>query len=429
MKKNTLLLVFSIAASIALTAQTVTHQISTGAGYGKFAYYKLTDGTSQQVANDAWDIAFSNLGTTQAGIFFNESTNTVQGQAVPGIEAYNTGSFDFSEAVDLGSLTPDQLLFNPELSWAEGAFNTLKDPNDPLDLGWGTYNPATNQADGLRVFALKLRNGQYKKLFFESYNGQSYTFKAADLNGANEQTYTVTRTTGNGSPLVYFSFNNPAPATPVNWDLVFCRYTTLLFDGQGYIPYNVAGILSNEGILTAKAVGVDPATVDYHDYLDSLGSRLDIIGHDWKYFSGTAWTVVADHAYFAKTTDGKLYQIVFTNFGGSINGTATLNRTYLTQLSATHDLPEGILDAAVFPNPVADHLTVALTATGAVNAKIQLVSTAGQVVWSGIQAIQTGLNILKINQLPAIPAGIYTIQVQLPSGQFSRPIAIGGSQR
>ena len=88
---------------------------------------------------------------------------------------------------------------------------------------------------------------------------------------------------------------------------------------------------------------------------------------------------------------------------GSINGTATLDRTYLTQLSAAHDLPEGIQDAAVFPNPAADHLTIALTAKDAATAKIQLVNTSGQTVWSGSQLIQEGLNVLGIKQLPALP--------------------------
>ena len=429
MKKYFLFIAFLFATSAALTAQTVIHQVSTGTGYAKFSYYKLNDGATQQVNNDAWDIAFSNLGVQQAGIFVNESTNTVQGQAQPGVELFETGLFDFTETVSQASLTEDLRLYNPKLSWAEGAFNTLKDPTDPLDFGWGSYNPPANQVEGLRVFAIKLRNGQYKKLFFETYNGQVYTFKAADLNGANEQTYSVAKSAGNGSPVVYFSFANATPVTPTGWDLVFCRYTTLLFDGQGYIPYNVAGILSNDGVLTAKAIGVDPATVDYQVYVDSLNSRLDIIGHDWKSFSGTEWVVPADRAYFAKTKDGKLYKIVFIDFEGSSTGTGTLERTYLAQLSATSDLPAGIIDAAVFPNPVIDHLTVSFTATVATPATLQVVNTNGQTVWTGNARVQTGLNVIEIDHLPSLPAGNYAINMQLPSGQFTRQVVINGNIR
>ncbi len=74
-----------------LPAQTAIHQISTGNGYGKSAYYKFTDGASQQIAHDAWDIAFSNLGPQQAGIFVNESTASVNGQPGPAVEAPGRG--------------------------------------------------------------------------------------------------------------------------------------------------------------------------------------------------------------------------------------------------------------------------------------------------------------------------------------------------
>lgn len=422
MKKHTLFVL--TLATVSLQAQTNIHQISTGTGYAKFGYYQLSDGATQQVNNDAWDIAFGNLGPASAGIFVNESTHSVQGQAQPGVEVFDTGIFDFSQTIDQGSLTAELRLYNPETSWHEGAFNTVKDPSDPFDLGWGSYDPVTHQVDGIRVFAVKLRNGQYKKLLFESYDGQTYIFKAADLNGANEQTYTINKNAGNGSPVVYFSFANANPTTPTAWDLVFCRYSTLLFDGQEYIQYGVAGILSNDGVQTAKAVGVDPATVDYQLYLDSLNSRPDIIGHDWKSFSGTAWEVSSDHAYFAKAKDGKLYKIVFIDFEGSSTGTATLERTYITQLSATNDLPAGITEAAVFPNPVADHLTVSFTATSAVEATFNIVNIQGQMVWSGNTRTQQGLNVFEINQLPSLATGTYLLNMQLPSGQFSRQIVV-----
>ena len=96
MKKYFLFIAFLFATNSVLTAQTVI-QVSTGTGYAKFSYYKLNDGATQQVNNDAWDIAFSNLGVQQAGIFVNESTNTVQGQAQPGVELFETGLFDFTE--------------------------------------------------------------------------------------------------------------------------------------------------------------------------------------------------------------------------------------------------------------------------------------------------------------------------------------------
>ncbi|MEZ4963632.1 MAG: HmuY family protein [Saprospiraceae bacterium] len=409
-----------------LNAQTSTYQISAGAGYAQSGYYKLADGTSQQVAYDDWDLAFSNLGINDVGIFFNESTASSMGQATPAIEVYDPFVFDFSENINSGDLTDDQLLYNPEVSWAEGAFNTVKDTLNPLDHGWGAFNDFTQMIEGYRVFVIKLRNGQYRKIIFDTYDGSAYTFRVADLDGSNEQSHTVNNNFGNGSPVVYFSFANGANVTtPTGWDLVFCRYITPLFDGTGYLPHPVTGILVSDGIQTAKATGVDPASVDYHDYLDSLKTRLDVIGHDWKVLSGFNWSVPDDVAYFVKKPNGDLYKLVFIAFAGSGTGTGTLEQTYLGQLSSAPDLPAGIQEVLVYPNPVAEKLTVSFVAERSTAASLQLFNANGQLVWEGNAHAQTGLNVLEISNLPALSAGPYILNVKLPNGQFSRTVMVG----
>ncbi|MBV6442114.1 MAG: T9SS C-terminal target domain-containing protein [Haliscomenobacteraceae bacterium CHB4] len=409
-----------------LNAQTTTHQISAGPGYAQSGYFKLSDGTGQQVPHDAWDIAFSNLGSQQAGIFFNESTASSMGQPTAPIEAYDPFVFDFGESIDPANLTEDLRIYNPETTWAEGAFNTMKDTSNAFDYGWGVYNPAQSKITGSRVFALKLRNGQYRKIMFDEYDGSTYTFRIANLDGSNLETHTIDTDFNNGSPVTYFSFATGANVTtPTAWDMVFCRYVAFLFDGTNYLPYFVTGILMNDGIQTARAAGVDPATVDYQDYLDSLKNRIDVIGHDWKAFSGISWSVAGDVAYFVKTKDNKLYKIVFTAFGGSANGTGTFEKTYLGELTSAPDLPAGIREVLVYPNPVADRLGISFTSESAANASLRLSDTGGRIVWSGNARVQPGLNVLDINDLPSLPAGNYILNVQLPAGQFSRNIAKG----
>jgi hypothetical protein len=240
------------------------------------------------------------------------------------------------------------------------------------------------------------------------------------------ETKTVNTNFGNGSPVVYFSLTNGTNVTTAtDWNLVFCRYVTPLFDGTGYIPYKVTGILVNDGIQTAKATGIDPATVDYEDYLDSLKTRLDVIGHDWKYFSGTAWSVPSDVAYFVKTKDNKLYKLVFIDFEGSSTGVGTFERTYLGELSSAPDLPAGIQEVLIFPNPVAERLNISFTSETATAASLRLLNSAGQTVWTGVARVQTGLNVLEVNDLPSLPTGNYFLNAQLPAGQFSRNIIIG----
>ncbi|MFN4256786.1 MAG: HmuY family protein [Saprospiraceae bacterium] len=414
-----------VLSGTAIFAQTTIDQISAGAGYAKAGFYKLADGTSEQVAHDAWDIAFSNLGPQHAGVFVNESSATVMGQPMPSLELYDTYLTDFTETVNPSSLTADQRLFNPESSWSEGAFNTVKDPSNPFDLGWGTYNVATHKVVGNRVFALKLRNGQFRKIIIDEFSGSAYTFRIANLDGTGLETKTVSTAFGNGSPVVYFSLANGTNVpTPTNWDLVFCRYITPLWDGQGYLPYSVTGILSGQGVLAAKAVNVDPATVKHEDYLDSLSTRLDVVGHDWKAFNN-GWSVAEDHVYFVKTRDSKLYKIVFLDFEGSSTGTGTFEKTLIGTFSSASDLPTGIREALVFPNPVAERLTLSFTSEVASDLSLRLTNIAGQQFWSSQTRAQNGLNVLEINDLPTLPAGNYVLTAQLPNGQFSRQITVG----
>ena len=428
MNKTTLLFCLLSASMFpALRAQT-TDQISTGAGYGKFSYYKLSDGSSQQVANDAWDIAFSNLGAQSAGIFINESTSSSMGQTVPGVEAYDPFVFDFNTTIQPGDILPENQLFNPESSWAQGAFNTPADTTDPLDYGWGVYDAGQSKTTGYRVFVLKLRNGEYRKIMFDAYDGTQFSFRVAKLDGAGMTSHTVVTAPGNGSPLVYFSLgpNGANVVTPTGWDLVFCRYMALLDAGGDPVPYAVTGILSADSVEVARAANVDPATVNYADYLDSFSTRLDVINHDWKFFDlSQGWYVSSDRAYFVKTPQNDLYKLVFTAFGGSSNGTATVQRGYLGKLTATHDLPDGIREVLVYPNPVAHKFYLSFTAEAREPITLQLLNNAGQTVWTGVSQTHSGLNVLEIDRLPSLPAGVYTLNVRMPAGKFSRSIVVG----
>lgn len=421
----TCLLLASLAPAI--RAQT-TNQISTGAGYTKFSYYKLSDGSSQQIPNDAWDIAFSNLGPQSPGIFINESTSSSMGQTVLGMEVYDPYVSDFDLTIDPADILPEYQLFNPEESWAEGAFNTIADSLDNTDFGWGYFDAGQAKVLGSRVFVLKLRNGEYRKIFFDEFNGTQYSFRVAKLDGSSLTTHTVNTAYGNGSPLVYFSLgaNGSNVTTATGWDLVFCRYVALLNAGGDLVPYFVTGVLSADSVQVARAANVDPATVDYTAYLDSFSTRLDVINHDWKFFDlSQGWFVADDRAYFVKTPQNDLYKIVFTAFGGSTNGTATVQRTYIGKLSATDDLPAGIEEVLVYPNPAADRLTLSFTARAAAPVSLRLLNSAGQAVWTGRSQAVSGLNVQEINHLPSLPAGVYTLQVQLPAGQFSRSVAVG----
>jgi hypothetical protein len=119
-------------------------EISTGAGYNMQSYVNIGDGTSRQIANSAWDIAFS-IAPEDAGVFINESVGSTPGTSA--IQLFYTLSEDFSEVPDTGDFQ-DFPLSNSERSWTYGAFNEIRSDQDPLDFGWGNYDEQSGEISG-----------------------------------------------------------------------------------------------------------------------------------------------------------------------------------------------------------------------------------------------------------------------------------------
>jgi hypothetical protein len=416
MRQSTLLFLCVMLAG-ALFGQEF-QKISTGAGYQRQSFVSLAAGMEKQVLNTAWDIAFTVYGQQDAGIFINESAGTVMGQPQAAVELYDAKTTDFSAQPDPEAIK-DFRLFNRERNWFYGAFNERRDTTKPTDYGWGTYNPMTNQVVGSAVYVLKLRNGQFRKIKIESLAGTTYTFRYANLDGSDEQVRTIDKLGYPGKVLAYFSFstnnvvNDVEPAT--GFDLIYCRYTTPQFDSINNVTlqYMVTGILHNRGVQSAKAVGVNPQTVKFEDYQNSLRSELDIIGHDWKTFTGTGWVVPQDRVYFVKTATNRVWKIQFIDFEGVATGNTVFEKTNLGVVSAI-EAPQALgLQALTYPNPVREHLTVALDVPSALarEAQLDVTDLQGRTIRSMHVALNEGFQVF---ELPAAEwaGGLYVLRLR-----------------
>jgi len=378
-------------------------QISTGAGYQRQSYINLGAGTEKQVLNTAWDIAFTVYGQQDGGIFVNESAGTSMGQPQAAVELYDAQTNDFSAQPN-----PDALqnfrLFNRERNWFYGAFNERRDTTKQTDYGWGSYNFMTNQVVGNAVYVIKLRNGQFRKIKIESLSGTTYTFRYANLDGSNEQLKTINKADHPGKVLAYFSFatGNTVDVEPAtgSFDLLYCRYTTPQFDSINNVmlQYMVTGILSGRGVQVAKAVGVNPQTVKFDDYRNSLRSELDVIGHDWKTFTGTGWVVPSDRVYFVKTAANRVWKIHFIDFEGSATGTATFEKADLGLVSAV-EAPQALgLQVLTYPNPVREQLTAALEVPSALarEAQLEVIDLQGRAISSQRVLLTEGFQVIEL---------------------------------
>jgi hypothetical protein len=396
-------------------------QVATGAGYQNQAFYRLSDNNVAQLPNESWDLAFSMTGQFNVGIAVNESTTSITGAPAAELVIYQTSLRDFSVAVDSTHLAGR--ILNDESSWAEGgALSLVANPADPFDFGWGSYSPVTHTLSGTRVFAAKLRDGSFKKFIVSSFAGNTFTLKYANFDGSDEKTVAINRGDYPENVLVFFSFSTGEVLAPIGtWDLMFGRYLTKLDDGEGNIlDYPVTGVLSNGMIEAVKLQGVNPATVNYTEYLDSFSTRLDVIGHDWKAFSFTqGWVIPQDLVFFAKTPSNEVYKLVFVDFEGSSTGVSTIEKTALGILSSSRNLQSSFKEASVFPNPVVDQSTVVFTAERSY-AQLPLVirDLSGRILWQAAVRADEGLNAIAIPALPLAP-GMYFLSVGLPQDQFT----------
>ncbi|MEM9819477.1 MAG: HmuY family protein [Bacteroidota bacterium] len=421
--KRLYILLINICFITNLSAQEVD-LVSVGASYAEQTYYTIESGATMSHSNEIWDLAFI-TSPGGYGISINEAVGLSFGPPLPQLELYLVNSTDFDN-VDTSGMNR---IYNNESSWGEGAFNNVNDPNNAFDLGWGTYNPGNNQVTASRVFVIKLRSGEHKKIEILSLIGGVYTFRYADLNGANETTQTVAKADFEGRSLAYFSFEEEAALDlePEKWDLLFTRYSTPLDDGTPFpLNYIVTGVLSGAGVEVAQADGIDPQSVNYLDYEDNYITELDEIGFDWKDFDlGTfQWSLINDRVYFVKTAESALWKLQFIDFEGSSTGTSALLKTFETQLTSTEEAYENLTSFEIFPNPAKDFVNVALELNSNVReGNIVITNALGQLVLSRKVSLQSGFNVETI-ALPSLTAGVYQLSLQLETEQITQPLII-----
>ena len=278
--------------------------ITMGAGYATDIFYSLKDGIIAEVPRTNWDIAFS-VNAQSSAILINEAAG-VELKAYPTQEGWT-----WNDAVDLTDYDSWDNLYNPDTTWAEGAFGM--NAAGGLNYGWGDYNMATHNVEGVSLYIIKTRSGAMMKIFIEmKYSSQQrYTFKYAGLDGKAEQSVDLDCSTSEAN-FVYYSLDDNLrldrePAKD-SWDMVFTKYV------DNTMVYPVTGVLTNEGV---ESIEKDATTID--DVLwsvDDYSDDINIIGSDWKSFDmeNMKYVVEEGRVYIVKNMEGKEYLLHFTGF-------------------------------------------------------------------------------------------------------------------
>lgn len=162
-----------------------------------------------------------------------------------------------------------------------------------------------------------------KKIVFGFDDENNYTLRFADLNGNNEQAAVIVKDTTKN--FVCFSFESGVvdiEPNKANWDLLFTKYSTLLYtnDGDPY-PYLVTGVLLNPYRVEAVRDSVnafDEISLEKAENL-ILSPQMDIIGYEWKEydFDNSMYTVLPEKIYVIKDTQGYYYKLRFIDYYNS----------------------------------------------------------------------------------------------------------------
>lgn len=407
-----------------LYGQSTFREISTGNSYVNQVFFELENFQPIAVPNESWDIAFTAFGLQDAGIHINESAAI--SNTPPPLELYYAPTNDFADEIKEGEIVADRLV-NSEESWNNGAFNSGRIIENPLDYGWGMYNPQVNQVIGNKVFVLKMRDGNYKKLKIDSLVISTYYFRHAELDGSNEQSARVDKADFADAGFAFFSFssNSTINTIPEKWDLMYGRYRTIL--PQDSTPYDVTGILSHPNLKVAEVKGMAADQVDVNTSL-TFEDRIDIIGSDWKGFDfQIGWVLQDSLSYVVKMPNNHLYKLVFIDFSGSSSGgTSTFEQTDLGLLSSNQDLAPAGASWSVFPNPIqGGRFTLSLDLEQQLEeVEVSLFNALGQPLWRRSLSPRIGLNAYEL-ALPAhIPAGQYWLRLQAATGQLTKTVFV-----
>ena len=155
----------------------------------------MQNGLIKAEPSNNWEIAFA-TNAYSPSIIINEAY---------GVKVY-TASNDITQwsSLDTSGMLQNQL-HNSSQDWELGALCNMGTFHP--DYGWGTYDFITHNINGSRIFVLALPNGTLKKLKIDVMSGfgQSFTFTYADLDGSNEVTQNVSKSTYSSKNFIYYS--------------------------------------------------------------------------------------------------------------------------------------------------------------------------------------------------------------------------------
>jgi Secretion system C-terminal sorting domain len=421
MKRTTTLVLLIALSFTTISAQTLD-TLTMGAGYSVQSWYKFETDKETKAPINNWDLAFTTR-KQDAAIWVNHAALLYKAAAPA--SAWATMVVDTTALLATG-----QTQVNTDTSWYVGAMNRTAD--NVFDYGWGNYNIASHNVTGDSVYVIKAAtDGKWRKILIERLAlDTSFFVRIADLNGANQTTFEVKKGNYTGKNFGYYSFATAAQLDrePLakDWDVTVWRHWGLTPDANGvYQAYLLTGFLQNNGTSVAKVTKRDTVNDSYAG--QAFKPQINVIGADWKSFNPATnlWKLVDSTAYFVKTSNGKIYKMIFTGFGGTGTGNCIFTREYINQVTSVKLADNKIAALAVSPNPATDGQFNIVYDLGKMpqQADFQLINLAGQAIYRQKLQNTEGVQILQMPHLN-LSNGVYLARLTFDGQTLVRKIVI-----
>jgi hypothetical protein len=280
----------------------LSRSITMSSDYRAQIFYNLEkDSVIGHNTKTDWDIAFD----------VPEVLTSQNGQNTEGSKIYlNQAKYMFAwqtNKTELEALT-DTLGFFKNRRW-DASNNT-----DTMAIGSVKAQGNAIWIDrGLNEFGDPLDFIRFK---FISTTKEKYVFKILRQGATVSEQFEIQRDTNYNR--VYFSFNNNKAVKiepkKTEWDLQFTQY--MFTFKNPYTPYLVVGVLLNP--LNTQAVADSSYTFSKIDKIVAqnlkLSNRIDVIGYDWKAFSGNIYKVQQAYNYIISDQKNYLWKLHFIDF-------------------------------------------------------------------------------------------------------------------
>lgn len=409
--KKIILSIISFATITATQAQQVSDMVSTSSGI-KSVFYSLANGEVSAPSNEVWDLAF-NTNLFEANIRIN---------GAKGVELYAYPAGDTSDfmTLDTTGLSTWESLHNSTERWQDGAFNANA-TSAVFDFGWGVYNSSTNTVNGDSLFVVKTITGEVKKLWLKSLTSGGYNFKYSNLDNSDMIDESVLLANYSNKNYFYYSLDNniaidrePAKS---EWDFVATVYNE--FQTQQGVHYPVTGILTNKGVNTREARNTDVTTASWSNFPE--GNTIDVIGSDWKTFNMTTFTydIEADLSYFITDQVGNIWQVIFTDFGGSLTGNIDFTKEMISAVSIDENVG---INLGIYPNPTTNQVTLLYDNSIEDKAMVTILDLQGKTVYSN-EFRGEGFNQHTLD-VSFLTAGVYNVLITTTNRVGSQKLVV-----